>query len=179
MKSDNELMECTIDGNKQAYEELVIKYRTCALNFAKKYINDEYLAEDIIQESFAIVYVRRNNYKFDYSFKTYLYTIIRNKCIDYIRKKKNLCFHELEDLQYSKSTEEIIIDKENKSLLKKLFEQLNNNYQTALYLYEFEGMSYKDIGKVMGKNLCQVKIMIHRARKKLLSLAEEVKYDER
>lgn len=60
---DNELMLLDRDGNKEAYEILMKKYISQAKAFACKYVHDSCAAEDIVQESFADIYVQR--FRFD------------------------------------------------------------------------------------------------------------------
>lgn len=88
MIDDNTIMNIVKSGDKKVFEELVIRHRLKALRFAPKYVKEEFIAEDIIQDSFALIYVKRMEYNNTYSFKTFLYTVIRNKCIDYLRKQK-------------------------------------------------------------------------------------------
>lgn len=46
-------------------------------------------------------------------------------------------------------------------------EELPEEYRRVLYLFCVEGLSYQEIGAVMEKNIAQIKIVLHRARKKL------------
>lgn len=173
LSEDNLIMEQVKAGNKEAFEELVLKNRIAAIRFAQKYVRDEFLAEDIVQDSFAIIYIKRSEYKPKHSFKTFLYTIIRNKCIDYLRKQKTVSLDEVEHSLYTASLEEAVIDKEEREMAAELLRSLNKEYQTALYLYEYEDMSYKEIAKVMNKSVAQVKITIFRARKKIQKAVKE------
>jgi RNA polymerase sigma-70 factor (ECF subfamily) len=82
MDEDSALIKSFLKGNNESFERLVIIHRAKALSFAQRYLHDMYAAEDIVQESFADIYVYRERYKDRYSFKTYLFTIIRNKSVD-------------------------------------------------------------------------------------------------
>ena len=57
---DNALMEQVKSGDKKAFEKLVLLHRKSAIGFAYRLIKDSYLSEDIVQESFAAVYINRN-----------------------------------------------------------------------------------------------------------------------
>lgn len=171
LSEDNLIMGLVKDGDREAFEALVLKHRMPAVRFAQKYVGDEYIAEDIVQDSFAIIYIKRMEYKPKHSFKTFLYTVIRNKCIDYLRKQKNVSIDEVE--LYTPSAEEVVVDREERSRAAELLRSLNNEYQRALYLFEYEDMSYKEIAKVMNKTVAQVKITIFRARKKIMKAVEE------
>lgn len=173
---DNILMEQTKNGNKEAFEKLVLKYRENAIGFAFGFLKDIYLAEDIVQESFAIIYINRNKYKSKSTFKTYLFAVIRNKCIDYWRKNKNYYPINLEDVNLVSEElmpDELLEQKEDLKYSIELLNRLNDDYRTAIYLYEVYGFSYKEIGEIMDKSLPQIKIIIYRGRKKLQKFVKE------
>ena len=172
---DNLLMEKTKDGDKSAYEELVIKYRATAINFAYSYISDLYEAEDIVQECFAKVYINRMEYKPMNTFKTYLFTVIRNRCIDWLRQNKKrhtVSFDDITEISNNITPEDSFIKSERMTAIFKHLESLPKDYKTALYLFAVDEMSYGQIAKVMRKSIPQVKTIIYRARKKLKKLCE-------
>ncbi|NMB01943.1 MAG: RNA polymerase sigma factor, partial [Firmicutes bacterium] len=80
---DNQLMRQAQNGDNRAFEQLVLKYRADTIRFAFRFVQDLHVAEDLAQESFASIYVHRQNYKPKHEFKTYLYAVVRNKCIDF------------------------------------------------------------------------------------------------
>lgn len=177
MEEDKLLMKKFQKGNEQAFEELIIKYRDSAVYFAQRYTWDKYIAEDITQESFAYLYVYKDKYNEKYSFKTYLFTIIRNKSIDYYRKIKK---EELKDNLYTLNTldnpEDLLIKNERKNLVINNINKLKEDYKTAIYLIDYEEFTYKEAAIIMRKNLAQMKILIFRARKKLKLLIEQEEY---
>lgn len=179
---DNALMEQVKSGDKKAFEKLVLLHRKSALGFAYRLINDSYLSEDIVQESFAAIYINRNTYRTKNSFKTFLFAIVRNKCIDYLRKNNGIISTNYDEMDLA--SEELLPDKliEHKqelSYAKKLIGKLKAEYRTAFYLYEYDGFSYKEIAEIMGKSLPQVKIIIYRARNKIKKYVKEDKCYEK
>lgn len=159
-------------GNHESFEKLILKYRRNAMDFAKRYTHDPFIAEDIVQESFADIYVNRDRFKEGYSFKTYLLTIVKNKCIDYLRKKQFVPLDEL-FIASDNNLEEQIIANEKRDFIREKINELKRDYQVVIYLVQYEGFSYEETAKIMGKNLGQVKILIYRARKKLKALLEK------
>ena len=174
LEEDKILMKKFQKGNDEAFEKLIVKYRASAVYFAQRYTKDKYIAEDIAQESFTYLYVYKDKYNEKYSFKTYLFTIIRNKSIDYIRKSKR---EELKDnlcgFTYLDNPEELLIKHERKYLVINNINKLKEDYKTAIYLIDYEGFSYKEAGIILKKNSAQMKILIFRARRKLKSLIEQ------
>lgn len=169
---DNNLMQKSIEGDQSSFEELVIRHMDNAIFFAKRYVQDIYVAEEVVQESFADIYVNIERYRDNYSFKTYLYTIIKNKCIDYIRKNTRLDTYQHVE-QEGMSAEEIALNKERWSIFGKAFGKLKSEYKTVIYLYAYEEFSYEEISKIMGKNMGQIKILLYRARQSLKNRIEE------
>lgn len=179
---DNMLMEQTKNGDTKAFEQLVLRHREKAIGFAFSFLTDAYMAEDIVQESFAAIYINRHRYKAKNTFKTFLFAVVRNKCIDFIRKNKDSNIVSLEDVNLV-STEPTLYDLiEQQERLKysaKLLNSLKADYRTAFCLYEIYGFSYKEIAEIMDKSLPQIKIILYRARNKLQKYAEEDMQNEK
>lgn len=169
-------MQETKQGDKESFEKLVLKHRKNAVGFAYGILKDTYMAEDIVQESFASIYIHRHKYKTKNTFKTFLFAVIRNKCIDFIRKNKNYSSINLDDtsiLDTELQPQELFEQKEDLQYSIQLLNKLKQDYRTAFYLYEVERFSYKEITEIMEKSLPQIKIIIYRARKKLQKLLKE------
>lgn len=169
MDDDKSLMLKFQKGDKEAFEELILKYRDNAVNFATRFVHDYYIAEDIVQECFAYLYVNRGKYNIKFSFKTYLFTMIKNKAIDYIRKWNRVSpYSEVEINEINtNSPEEIYLQKEENEEINQNIKKLKDDYRTVVYLIDYEGFTYKETATIMKKTVSQIKIMVYRARKKL------------
>lgn len=155
-------------GDAAAFEALVLHYRPQAVRFAASLIHDAFHAEDIAQESFSKVYWHLADFKTGTSFKSWLFTIVRNRCIDHMRSKKPVL--ELDEaffLAGGDEPEPALMDKEEWEAFKAQWGALPGDARTALYLFASEGMGYEQIGRVMGKSTSQIKMLLHRTRKKL------------
>ena len=173
-----------LEGDINAFETLVIAHKDNLIYFISRYTGDAFIAEDIAQDVFAYVYVYKEKYNFNYSFKTYIYTLGRNKAIDYVRKQtklKVLPFEKDNEILFSEdSLEEKVIKNEEKRLLINSLKKLKPDYEKAIYLVDFEELSYEEISKILGKTLGQTKVLIHRARKALKEMIKEgAREDER
>jgi RNA polymerase sigma-70 factor (ECF subfamily) len=179
MKDDKIMYKEFLDGSISAFEDLVIEHKDNLIYFISRYTGgDIYIAEDIAQDVFAYVYVNKEKYNENYSFKTFIYTLGKNKAIDYIRKQSKqqlmtfdkddeYLFEEIENLE-----DKIIKNEENRLLLDSL-KQLKPEYEKVIYLLALEELSYKEIGRILGKTLPQTKVLIYRARKALRLIMEE------
>lgn len=179
MKDDKMLYKEFLEGSINAFEDLVIRHKDNLIYFISRYTGgDLYIAEDIAQDVFAHIYVHKDNYNENYSFKTFIYTIGKNKAIDYIRKQSKVDltpFDKDSDYLFTEYEilEDTIVKDEDKRLLFDSLNKLKPDYARAIYLVAFEELPYKDISKVLGKTLPQTKVLIHRARKSLKSIMEK------
>ena len=80
----------------------------------------------------------------------------------------------------TKNLEDEILDKVIDNKIKDNIKKLKPNYQTVLELNLIEGFKYKEIAIIMNKNIGEIKILLHRAKKKLKKLLEEegIRYEE-
>ena len=137
-----------------------------------------FIAEDIAQDVFAYIYVYKEKYDLNYSFKTFIYTLGKNKAIDQIRKlsKSKLMNFDAES-EYlfpdGESIEEKVIREEETRKVLKSLKKLKPDYERALYLLAFENFTYSEIAKILGKTLPQTKVLIYRARKALRLIMEK------
>ena len=173
--SDKELYRKYLDGDKKSFEELVLRYKNQIIFFISRYTKNVVVAEDISQDVFEYLLLNQEQYNFQYSFKTYIFMIEKCRAINYIKKEKKIInINELENLStYDKELEEIIYKREEERELKIEINQIKPDYQAVIYLTTFEGMKYKEVAKIMNKNIGQVKSLLNRARKKLRILLEK------
>jgi len=176
LRNDNSLMELVKNGDKESYDEIVKRHRVSAISFAYSFLFDIYTAEDIVQDVFVNIYIKRDGYKPICEFKTFLFQAVRNKSIDYLRRKKLRKTIDISDITelISCSSEDEFIQEEKMKFIFDLMNDLKKDYRTALYLFAVEGASYDEIANIMKKSMAQVKILIHRARKKMKNQYMEV-----
>lgn len=177
---DKTLYKDFLNGNKQALEELLLKYKNNLIYFITRYVKNIEIAEDIFHDVVVFILENKEYYDFDYSFKTYLYMVAKSKALDFIKKNKNVASiddseFELEDM---KLLEEIILTKERQKKIQNVMRKMIPEYQLIIYLTQVEGLSYKDAGLVMNKSESQIKSLSFNARKKLRKLMIDEKIVE-
>lgn len=172
--NDNEYYARFLNGDKEAFEYLVLSYKDKLIYFLNRYVHNITIAEDLAQDAFVEVYVHKERFQLKGSFKTYLYTIGRNKAVDYIRRNERMLFV----AEYPEEAQEDalldgLIKEEQKRHLHEAMKQLKNDYQAAISLIDIEGMSYAEAARILKKTDGQIKILIHRARKSLGKILEK------
>jgi len=188
VESDEELMKLTINGNNKAFEKLYKKYQGPVLGYLTRVVKKQDLAEEIAQESFFKVYHRRETFDLNKRFKPWMWQIVRNTSIDFLRKKNDLLLNDLfPDYNHEDFT---VIENENlepetrlisKCETDKIFtaiDKLTNNQKEVLMLSCTSLLSNDEIAEVTGQSLSAVKSLLLRARRKLIKLIKDEQLGE-
>lgn len=178
---DKVLYQQFLDGDMNAFENLIMKYKNSLLYFIFRYVKNIDVAEDIFQDSIMYILSKKEVYNSDYSFKTFLYTIAKSRALNCLRQNnvRNEPLEEAEGIKINdKLIEDLIIEKEIDSRIKKLFLKLKEDYQVVIFLAIIEDLSYSEIAKIMNKDISQIKNLVHRARVKLRMLLIQEKIVE-
>ncbi len=177
MQDDNALMQRVKNGDQQAFETLVLRHREGALRQASSLVRDVHLAEDVVQECFADLYLHRNAYRPDFSFVTFLSTLVRHKSIDMLRRSKHqpVPFDILPEETGGETPESLCIRREIYTGIHQALNDLDEEQREMLLLFAVGGMDYQQIAKALHKSIPQVKIGLHRIRKKLKKAKEDWK----
>lgn len=134
------------------------------------------LAEELVQETFFRATVSLSFYKYE-DVKPWLFKVARNTYLDEWRKRQRwkwVPFYDKGDMKSPYGIpEDEMVSKENMDELTDLLDLLPENYRTIIYLREIAEFSYEEIQGAMDLSDSQVKVMLHRARKRLRFLAEK------
>lgn len=158
---------------------MVIRHKDKLIYFIYRYVKSIDIAEDIAQDVYVYLLIHKENYDFNYSLKTYLFTIAKTKSLNYLKREKRIVQINENDIYDVETLEERVFLNERKNNLKKAMEKLKPEYQSAVYLADIEELSYKEIGQIMKKTESGVKVLIYRARKSLEEILrkEAIKYE--
>ena len=167
MDSGAEMYQRYLNGDDSGLVELVALYRDGLILFLNSYVKNIDAAEELAEDTFFRLAVRRPRFRQKYSFKTFLYTIGRNLALNYLRKKKAASLDDCADSPDLLRLEEIYIINERKAQVHSAMEKINPDYSRVLWLTYFEGMSNSDAAKIMGKSTRQIENLLYRAKKSL------------
>ena len=160
-----------LQGDESGFVEIVRDYKDGLILYLNGFTNDIHIAEDLAEDTFVKLGVKKPNDKGGSSFKTWLYTMGRNLAVDYIRKQKktvNISIDSLGEVSYEEDLLEIsYLQKEQKINLHKAIKGLKPEYASVIYLTYFEGFSNKETAKIMKKSLHNIETLLFRARKSL------------
>lgn len=98
----------------------------------------------------------------------------KSRALNYLKREKRIIpLNETIIYTDDKELEDQVFSKEKSQNLKKAIDTLPLHYQTAIYLADMEELSYKEIADIMEISLSQVRVLIHRARKKLTQIVKK------
>jgi RNA polymerase sigma-70 factor (ECF subfamily) len=152
------------------YNECVERYADNIYRFVLKHLKSKDAANDVVQETFAKVWVRKEDVSFEKA-KSYLFTTAHHTIIDVVRKEKYK-----EDLTRISKTrgEEQLRNTDLQTILHKALDKLPEIQKTVVLLRDYEGYAYDEIGEITGLTESQVKVYIFRARKSLQEILVSV-----
>lgn len=170
-----------LNGEPNYFSFIVEKYQDIVFSIALKVLRNREDAEEMAQESFIKAYKSLHTFKGNAKFSTWLYRITYNSCISEVRKKKQY-FVSTDDVEISHDVEELNLDgipEENRAkYIKAALEKLPEDEYTLILLYYFEDQSIDEISKVTKLSVSNAKVKLHRARKKLYTILNEMLKDE-
>lgn len=114
---DLKLYKKFINGDKQAFDAIVLKYRKNLIAFIMRYVKKIDVAEDLSQDTFLYMLINQNEYDFKYTLKTYLYTIAKCRAINYLKSSKKETPFEEEYL-----SQQDFLDIDNKLIIEENFD---------------------------------------------------------
>lgn len=168
-----------LNGDADEYEKLVLEYQKNVYNLALRMTGDPEDAADMAQEAFIKAYNSLSGYRGDSKFSVWLYRIVSNVCLDFLRAKKRRQTvslsvtdgdgeeSELDVADDSQSPETLFERSMTRDAVRRGLASLTPEYRQILILRELQGMSYDEIASVLGLESGTVKSRIFRARKKL------------
>ena len=173
--TDEVLIKEFQNGNRNSYTQLVTRYRDKIISFLYRYMHDMDSAEDLAQESFFKVYLKKDSYKETYKFSTWLFTIASNLAKTELRKLKRRKTSSISDINQDGSSENIFVGEDNiekssnneSKILQKALSELEHDYKIIIILREIQELSYDVISKILQLPLGTVKSRINRGKIKL------------
>jgi RNA polymerase sigma-70 factor (ECF subfamily) len=173
---DEELVVRVQQGDKKAYDLLVIKYQHKIVQLVNRYLKDPSEAQDVAQEAFIKAYRAIGSFRGDSTFYTWLYRIAINTAKNYLvsRSRRSSQYEvDIQDaeamenapqLQGIETPERLLMNEEIVKTIRSAIEHLPEEMRTAIMLREFEGMSYEEIAEAMDCPIGTVRSRIFRAR---------------
>ena len=161
-----------LDGDDTGFTELVREYRDGLILFLNSFVRDLSAAEELAEDTFVRLGVRRPHFSGRSTFRTWLYAIGRNIALDALRKRAGDPTVSMEDCPEpadAELLENAYIREERKITVHRAMARLKSEYREVLWLLYFEDFSCKEAAKIMKKSTHGVETLAYRARQALKS----------
>lgn len=163
-------VEAVLDGDDEAFEQLVLRYQKPILGLILRMCGDPGEAPDIAQKVFLKTYSKLRTFKRRSSFKTWLYSIAMNLCRNELRRRKRWGYtQQIEDTDpgVEPEAEDGLIGDEHKRLLAEGVELLPPMQKAVLVLRIYQELSFQEIGGTLGITENSAKVNFHHAVRRL------------
>lgn len=173
---DQNLVRRVQQGDKSAFDLLVIKYQHKIVHLVNRYVKDPSEAQDVAQDTFIKAYKALGDFRGDSAFYTWLYRIAINTAKNYLLSRSRRHSDYEVDMQDAEQTENApqlkdietpehqLMNDQIIKVIKSAIEKLPEEMRIAITLREFEGMSYEEIAEAMDCPIGTVRSRIFRAR---------------
>ena len=173
------IIKQVLEGDVNAFEGLVKEYEKNVYNLALRMTGDPEDAADMAQDAFIKAYSSLSSFRGDSKFSVWLFRIVSNLCLDFLRSRKrrptvslSVENDEGEDMEFeiadeSQSPETLLEQKLTREAVRRGLDSLPPEQRQILLLREIQGLSYEEIAQVLALESGTVKSRIFRARKRL------------
>ncbi len=170
---DTALIEAFQAGDEFAFVTLYNRYKGPVFTFTSKMLLDREAAQDVTQETFVRVYENRDRLLRSGAFKSWLFTIARNQCLNYLRRTNRLeSLSEGHDLLAAEGTGAHMERNEAVRLVNRVLAELKPDYREVVVLREYQNLNYEEIAAVTRSTVSAVKSRLFKARRKMAELVQ-------
>lgn len=179
--NDEELIEQTLAGDKEAFGRLALKYQERVYNLALPIVGNAEDAMDVVQESFLQALAHLASFRRSSRFYTWLYRIAYNCAVGALRKRKKTTSVDAVVEEFGDPFEADVEPPDAEArrnddvrLLRAALAKLPEEYRAPLVLREIDGANYEQIAEILNVPVGTVRSRLHRARAALRESLERV-----
>lgn len=158
-----------LEGDETGLVQIIQDYKDGLILYLNGFVSDLATAEDLTEDTFLKLVLKKPRFSARSSFKTWLYTIGRNLALDHLRRNKNAPLSEDSQPPAVDETDLELnyIQSEDKLVIHRVMKTLKQEYRQVLWLIYFEGFSCAEAGKIMKKSTHNIETLVSRARQTL------------
>jgi RNA polymerase sigma-70 factor (ECF subfamily) len=175
--SDETLIARFQQGDVQAFDVLVRRYKDQLLNYVFRFVGNRNDAEDIVQETFLRVYKNKHYYKEIAKFSTWVYTIAGNLAKTELRRRKRRKVFSVSNFvnderdfdipDLDRNPEKEVDGSIKDDIIQRAIEKLPPKFKEVILLRDVQGFAYEEISQILNIPLGTVKSRVNRGRLKL------------
>ncbi len=183
--ADAELMLKVAAGDKGAFTALFDRYQASVARFAFRFVGDRAKAEELAQDIFVKVYRNAKSYRPSAKFKTFLFRVATNHCLNEVRRGEYKVPHRTEAKDEespprepaapsASEPDQLVAGKELERAVAVALGEMSDRERAAFTMCRFEGMAYREIAESLSASEAAVKSLIHRATLAVAKRVEEL-----
>ncbi|MBP6965069.1 MAG: sigma-70 family RNA polymerase sigma factor [Armatimonadetes bacterium] len=166
--------------DRKVFDELVQRYHKHAYNVAYRMTGNSADADDLTQDTFLKAYRFFGNYNRSMPFENWLYRIMSNIFVDWLRRRPKAYIRSLDEPirqdegevtlevpDRAEGPEAIALSGELDAKMQAALSTIPEDFRLAVILCDIEGLSYEEISEIMGCSIGTVRSRLHRGRKLL------------
>ncbi len=172
--TDNEIISQVLTGNQGAYAQLVDRYQNYVFTLVLRLVKSREDAEELAQDAFVKAFKYLKDFRGDSKFSTWLYTIVNNTCITFLRKKR-LEIQSLDNEQVFSRADNLdsglradtVEQKSKQTMVNEAISLLNPDDAMVITLFYKAEQSLEETAAVLGIEINAAKVRLHRGRARL------------
>lgn len=167
-------------GDDHGLEQVIDMYKDSLMFFIMQYVRNPSIAEELTEDTFVAIAVRKPKFREDALFRTWLFTIARNKALNYLKSpwhRRRIDLSDIGPVSDFDCPEQRLLQQERYRELYSAIEKLPKNQREMVYLFYFEDMSIIEAAAVIHKSRVQGSSILARARRSLKSILTEEGFD--
>jgi len=168
--NDFVLVEAVLNGNVNAFEELVKKYQKPVYNLAFKMTGDYDESKDITQNTFIKGYEKLKSFDPSYKFFSWIYRIALNEALNVLASKKRFADVDENLLKHPDTPADAYDKTEQAEIVNSALAMIKDDYRTLIVLKHYQGLSYDEIAEVLSISVQKVKSRLFMARQLLKNI---------
>lgn len=174
--TDEQLIEQVKKGETEAFSQVLKRYEQKLFWFARRWVGSDFDAKEIVADSMMAVYKSVNNIDTKRSFSSYVYKIVKNFSISFLRKKGKIKEVELDEeiLASQDDVWEKLFSKDRREKIIKAINKLKPTQKQVIVMFYFEDRAYEDIAKALEIPVNTIRTLLRRAK---LVLRQELAYE--
>ncbi|MCR8668010.1 RNA polymerase sigma-70 factor [Aestuariibaculum sp. M13] len=158
-----QLLKSLKKGDKSAFKSIFDIYFKRLCVFALNYVQDQFTAEEVVENTLLKLWQKRSKLDNVENLKSYLYTMVRNACVDYNKKEKKLIRLDIKKHDNVSLNDPFVVEEETHAALYAALETLPEKCRKVFELSCLDGIKYKDIAEDLKISLNTVKSQRARA----------------
>jgi RNA polymerase sigma-70 factor, ECF subfamily len=180
-QEDKDLLRKAVEapeGDLRAFEKIVVKYRSRIVANCRYITRDSVHAEDLSQDIFLKLYFSLRRFEGRSSFRTWLYRMKLNHCLNFLKKESRNKYIQVDDpdianhghLIAQPAAEDFTANEDERLQVGAILDSLSDTLRVPLVMCDVDELSYQEVADAMGLNLSAVKMRIKRAREEFARL---------